>query len=366
MSHYSSRPPLQLSSPPNYSPPPQHHQQHFQPHTPQYYSQQQPHLATTSSSSSYGNYENASGALAYQQQQQQQQSHHFHQMVPHHYSGSGITTTQTMAPVAFPPPPPPPTGFQQYQQNTPRDNPSSSRKRKFFEVSQHFANSPSQMHSEIREPSTWLMMPWKRQRVETEPGNHAQIIQQEQHQFQSSHAYNQQHQHRANASLRPPLTVHSLDSQLKKYNESVKGYYDSMCVSGFNNCMHDDMVVTTNGPTTSNQTMQQQQIVVPEQQVPLNAPRQVYDMLGYLSTSSLSGCNKQNLLLLLNRLKSSVSLIENQLEEHVFCVVCMEKERKVICVPCGHLVCCGSCLEGQSECPVCRSAIEKKMLVYDG
>ncbi|KAG5896387.1 hypothetical protein JTB14_009592 [Gonioctena quinquepunctata] len=43
------------------------------------------------------------------------------------------------------------------------------------------------------------------------------------------------------------------------------------------------------------------------------------------------------------------------------CVVCMDSECRIIFVPCGHLCCCCNCSKSISECPLCRTAIERKI-----
>lgn len=50
-------------------------------------------------------------------------------------------------------------------------------------------------------------------------------------------------------------------------------------------------------------------------------------------------------------------------EEEIECVVCLEAERAVICVPCMHICMCAECAadiqkRAQPECPVCRGSLE--------
>ncbi|RHY29268.1 hypothetical protein DYB32_005286 [Aphanomyces invadans] len=49
------------------------------------------------------------------------------------------------------------------------------------------------------------------------------------------------------------------------------------------------------------------------------------------------------------------------------CVICMEKPRTAVCVPCGHLAGCYNCLlvvQRKGGCPICRSAIAAVVRVY--
>ncbi|XP_023020535.2 E3 ubiquitin-protein ligase LRSAM1 [Leptinotarsa decemlineata] len=43
------------------------------------------------------------------------------------------------------------------------------------------------------------------------------------------------------------------------------------------------------------------------------------------------------------------------------CVVCLDLECEIIFVPCGHICCCCHCSKNVSECPLCRSSIERKI-----
>ncbi|CAH0547478.1 unnamed protein product [Brassicogethes aeneus] len=45
------------------------------------------------------------------------------------------------------------------------------------------------------------------------------------------------------------------------------------------------------------------------------------------------------------------------------CVICLDLECQIIFVPCGHLCCCSQCSTMITECPMCRSSIERKIKV---
>jgi len=47
----------------------------------------------------------------------------------------------------------------------------------------------------------------------------------------------------------------------------------------------------------------------------------------------------------------------------VFCVICLEKQRDTLLVPCGHLGSCWECCNDIRQCPVCRCAISNKVRV---
>jgi E3 ubiquitin-protein ligase MUL1 len=46
------------------------------------------------------------------------------------------------------------------------------------------------------------------------------------------------------------------------------------------------------------------------------------------------------------------------------CVVCYEQSRSVVFLPCAHLCSCIPCSLLLTDCPVCRTPIEKVLRVY--
>ncbi len=53
-------------------------------------------------------------------------------------------------------------------------------------------------------------------------------------------------------------------------------------------------------------------------------------------------------------------------EEESRCVVCLENRKGILLLPCSHMCVCVACSENSSllKCPICRSAIEGKLLVF--
>ncbi|TMW63548.1 hypothetical protein Poli38472_002489 [Pythium oligandrum] len=51
------------------------------------------------------------------------------------------------------------------------------------------------------------------------------------------------------------------------------------------------------------------------------------------------------------------------------CVICMDAERNAICVPCGHVAGCYSCLHRHTQvektCPICRSHVQTVVKIYE-
>ena len=47
------------------------------------------------------------------------------------------------------------------------------------------------------------------------------------------------------------------------------------------------------------------------------------------------------------------------------CLICMEQERTMAFVPCGHKCCCPPCSKTQVNCPVCRTPVQQAIKIYD-
>lgn len=54
----------------------------------------------------------------------------------------------------------------------------------------------------------------------------------------------------------------------------------------------------------------------------------------------------------------------HEIKELNECIICMEKQRNVIFIPCYHLICCQNCglTNVSDECPECKTKIEKKLI----
>ena len=52
------------------------------------------------------------------------------------------------------------------------------------------------------------------------------------------------------------------------------------------------------------------------------------------------------------------------LNEGSMCCICMDKKREVAFDPCGHIVCCTTCVNYIKLCPLCRSAYRKTLRVF--
>ena len=61
------------------------------------------------------------------------------------------------------------------------------------------------------------------------------------------------------------------------------------------------------------------------------------------------------------------ALLQSQIEEHL-CVVCQEREKKVLLLPCKHLCMCQQCSnqigKGDAMCPLCRVPIQSAFATF--
>lgn len=48
----------------------------------------------------------------------------------------------------------------------------------------------------------------------------------------------------------------------------------------------------------------------------------------------------------------------------LLCKICMDHEREICFLPCGHFVTCGSCSDKVYDCPICRQSIDRNFRVY--
>jgi hypothetical protein len=46
------------------------------------------------------------------------------------------------------------------------------------------------------------------------------------------------------------------------------------------------------------------------------------------------------------------------------CVLCLEEEKRLACIPCGHLATCVPCGHSLRSCPICRRGIDAFIRIY--
>ena len=46
------------------------------------------------------------------------------------------------------------------------------------------------------------------------------------------------------------------------------------------------------------------------------------------------------------------------------CLLCLTEEKRLACIPCGHLAACVPCAHSLRSCPICRREIEAFVRIY--
>lgn len=63
----------------------------------------------------------------------------------------------------------------------------------------------------------------------------------------------------------------------------------------------------------------------------------------------------------IRRMREEVNILDagEGLDQQEACVICMDRQRNVVILDCGHFCCCGECAQRVNNCPVCRRAIAR-------
>ncbi|UJR30815.1 hypothetical protein I4U23_018333 [Adineta vaga] len=61
---------------------------------------------------------------------------------------------------------------------------------------------------------------------------------------------------------------------------------------------------------------------------------------------------------------SRPKLTQKPNDETILCVLCLEAERQIACLPCGHLTSCVACGHGLRVCPICRAPVKAFVRIY--
>ena len=61
---------------------------------------------------------------------------------------------------------------------------------------------------------------------------------------------------------------------------------------------------------------------------------------------------------------SSPSSSDSEISDEKLCIICCDKERSIVFLPCGHLSACANCAVVFTNCPNCRGQIEGLVRVY--
>ncbi len=90
------------------------------------------------------------------------------------------------------------------------------------------------------------------------------------------------------------------------------------------------------------------------------------------STSSIDSTSKATTIEIKEGAKSTKPSISNKNEHNQTndsspanpCVLCLTDERRLACIPCGHLATCVPCGHSLRSCPICRREIEAFVRIY--
>ena len=63
----------------------------------------------------------------------------------------------------------------------------------------------------------------------------------------------------------------------------------------------------------------------------------------------------------IRRMRTEVNVLDDGegLDQQEACVICMDRQRNVVILECGHFCCCLECAQRVNNCPVCRRAIAR-------
>lgn len=69
----------------------------------------------------------------------------------------------------------------------------------------------------------------------------------------------------------------------------------------------------------------------------------------------------------IRRMREEVNVLGEgeALDQQEACVICMDRQRNVVILDCGHICCCVECAQQVNNCPVCRRAIARLVPVFN-
>eukprot|EP00316_Scyphosphaera_apsteinii_P017255 CAMPEP_0119325442 /NCGR_PEP_ID=MMETSP1333-20130426/65823_1 /TAXON_ID=418940 /ORGANISM="Scyphosphaera apsteinii, Strain RCC1455" /LENGTH=187 /DNA_ID=CAMNT_0007333427 /DNA_START=16 /DNA_END=575 /DNA_ORIENTATION=+ len=53
--------------------------------------------------------------------------------------------------------------------------------------------------------------------------------------------------------------------------------------------------------------------------------------------------------------------LERESDERRLCIICMEREKEIVFIPCAHFITCSRCAERCTRCPKCRDEIDSRI-----
>eukprot|EP00906_Rhabdomonas_costata_P005248 RCo007883 len=84
-----------------------------------------------------------------------------------------------------------------------------------------------------------------------------------------------------------------------------------------------------------------------------------------LSPEGVAALNTSELEAHVQRLKEALRVAEELQKERLACVVCLERPRRVVFLPCWHKATCEGCSATLKECPMCRREISERSIPFE-
>lgn len=75
----------------------------------------------------------------------------------------------------------------------------------------------------------------------------------------------------------------------------------------------------------------------------------------------IAALGDEQLKALRHDLQVKLATVESALAERRRCIVCCERDRSVVLMPCKHMLMCSECSEKVKECPACRIVIQDRI-----
>ena len=91
---------------------------------------------------------------------------------------------------------------------------------------------------------------------------------------------------------------------------------------------------------------------------------QIGDVIGPPLADVTSGETSEHQLVTEAHLQRVVREVRGYFQEMKLCCVCLERDKCVTFVPCGHLVCCHLCADLVTSCPMCRAKVESRVKTF--
>lgn len=83
-----------------------------------------------------------------------------------------------------------------------------------------------------------------------------------------------------------------------------------------------------------------------------------------LTHTEAASMSSEDLAATKQMLRESLQVVEDEESNRILCIVCCDRKRDTLFLPCRHLVSCVACANVVQTCPVCRKRIGNSVIVY--